>query len=254
MSSNHPTGQPRQTPGTSPDRDDQPHPPPPAQTNYPHPPPPPHPPPHASARPASPPTPRQPPPPTPPRPPPPPTGGEATVPTHTARTPARDPPAAQRPRLKAPNDPDAPGQVEPSGSAGAAARETSDPNYTAASRPRDDRTATSSMNPNASPAPNRQHGRHAHPTHVRDLMSTNLEVATPTTDLYFVARMMAERDIGAIPVVDSTDTMHPVGILTDRDIVVRVIAKNQGPDELNAGQVMTPSVTTVRPETSIDDA
>jgi CBS domain-containing protein len=85
-------------------------------------------------------------------------------------------------------------------------------------------------------------------------MTTNLEVATPTTDLYFVARMMAERDIGAVPVVDSTDTMHPVGILTDRDIVVRVIAKNQSPDELNAGQVMTPSVTTVRPETSIDDA
>jgi CBS domain-containing protein len=48
--------------------------------------------------------------------------------------------------------------------------------------------------------------------------------------------------------------MRPVGILTDRDIVVRVIAKNQGPDELNAGQVMTPTVASVRPDTTIDDA
>jgi CBS domain-containing protein len=228
MASNHPTGQDRQTSGTTPARDDKPNPAPPEQTNYAHPTAP-------GLRTA--------------------VEGEGIVSTDTARRASRDTPDDQRgTRGKAPNDPNAPETpVEPpSGSAGPAARETSDPNFTAASRPRSDFAGTSSMNPDA--MPNRQGGRQANPTHVRDLMSKNVEVATPDTDLYYVARMMAERDIGAVPIVDSTDTMRPLGILTDRDIVVRVIAKNQSPDELKAGQVMTPSATTVRPDTPLDDA
>jgi CBS domain-containing protein len=223
--SDHPTGQVRQTPGTSPDRDDKPNPAPPEQTNYNHP--------------TSPGATRAIP-------------GEGVVSSTTAlgaetRT---DP---DRPRRgPAPSDPQAPGQFEPTGSAGAAARETNDPNFTAASRPRSDATGSSPMNPDV--YPNRQTRRTANPTHVRDVMSPNVEVATPDTDLYYVARMMAERDIGVIPLVESTDSMKPVGILTDRDIVIRVIAKNQSPDELKAGQVMTPSVASVRPDTTIDEA
>jgi CBS domain-containing protein len=149
-------------------------------------------------------------------------------------------------------DRDAPGRVEPNpGSAGAAARETSDPNFTAASQPASARAAGASMNPDTPPVDTpRRRGRS---THVRDVMSANIEVAAPDTSLYYVARMMAERDIGAIPIVDSTDGMRPLGILTDRDIVVRVLAKNQNPDELRAGQVMTPTVVTARPDTPIPE-
>jgi CBS domain-containing protein len=179
--------------------------------------------------------------------------GEGIVSTGTtARGARRDTPDHEREtRGKAPNDPDAPGQVVPTGSAGAAARETSDPNFTAATRPRSDVDAGASMNPNVTPT---RHPRRNGPArHARDLMSANLEVASPDTELYYVARMMAERDIGAVPIVDSTDTMRPVGILTDRDIVVRVIAKNQTHNELRAGDVMTPSVVTVREDASVDE-
>jgi len=157
-------------------------------------------------------------------------------------------------RTTASTDRDTPGRVDPSGSAGAAARETNDPNYTAATQTPADRTAGASMNPDASAnegAAARRRGRTA--IQVRDVMSANLEVAAPDTSLYYVARMMAERDIGAVPIVDSTDSMRPLGILTDRDIVVRVLAKNQNPDELRAGQVMTPTVVTVRPDTAVPE-
>jgi CBS domain-containing protein len=157
-------------------------------------------------------------------------------------------------RTTASTDRDAPGRVDPSGSAGAAARETNDPNYTAATQTPADRMAGASMNPDAAAGESgaaRRRGRMA--THVRDVMSANVEVAAPDTSLYYVARMMAERDIGAVPIVDSTESMRPLGILTDRDIVVRVLAKNQNPDELRAGQVMTPTVVTVRPDTALPE-
>jgi CBS domain-containing protein len=89
---------------------------------------------------------------------------------------------------------------------------------------------------------------------VRDVMTPAVEVATPSTELYYAARMMADRDVGAIPVVENTDTMKPVGIVTDRDIVVRGLAKRQDVNALNVGVVMSEGAVTVRPEASVDDA
>jgi CBS domain-containing protein len=91
------------------------------------------------------------------------------------------------------------------------------------------------------------------PRYARDVMSRIVDAAEPDTDLYTVARMMAELAVSAVPVVDSTDAMRPLGIITERDIVVRVIAKNQTPDELRAGDVMTPAVITVRTDTPLDE-
>jgi CBS domain-containing protein len=56
---------------------------------------------------------------------------------------------------------------------------------------------------------------------VRDLMSRNVCIASPQDTLQKAARMMAERDIGFLPVGEN-DRM--VGMLTDRDIVVRSVA------------------------------
>jgi len=48
--------------------------------------------------------------------------------------------------------------------------------------------------------------------------------------------------------------MRPVGIITDRDIVVRVIAKNEDPKDVRVGQVMTPDVLTVAETAVLEDA
>jgi CBS domain-containing protein len=97
-------------------------------------------------------------------------------------------------------------------------------------------------------APRRQPGQ---ARTVRDVMTVDVEVCNPNTDLYYVARMMAERDIGAVPVVESTDTMRPIGIITDRDIVVRVVAKREDPNTMQAAACMSTGLLTVDPESDL---
>ena len=64
---------------------------------------------------------------------------------------------------------------------------------------------------------------------------------------------MVENDCGEIPVVDSKRTMRPVGVVTDRDIVVRCVAERQNPLEFKAGDIMSSPVVTVTPETTLED-
>ena len=93
----------------------------------------------------------------------------------------------------------------------------------------------------------------AMPMTVRDVMTPLVEVCTPQTELYYVARMMADRDVGAIPVVDNTDSMRPVGIITDRDIVVRALARRQDVNAMRAGDCMSSGVITVTPDGDLQE-
>lgn len=142
-------------------------------------------------------------------------------------------------------------------SAGRAAGETADPNFTAARHDRDNALKDAGVTrmdtgqglgalPPAAPK-----SRHA--THVRDVMTFDVAVCEPTTRLNYVARMMQERDCGAIPVVQSTDSMKPIGIVTDRDIVIRGLAKNQDPLAMRASAVMSSDPLVVHPDMSLDE-
>jgi CBS domain-containing protein len=63
--------------------------------------------------------------------------------------------------------------------------------------------------------------------------------------------MMVEKDCGCIPVVD--ENLKPIGMITDRDITVRTVAKGQNPLDLTVAKIMTSDVYTVTPETSIEE-
>jgi CBS domain-containing protein len=152
--------------------------------------------------------------------------------------------------------PDRDDRDAPPGSAGAAAAEVADPNYSAANR-------SAEIDP-GSPGYTRmdyanrggarqttQYNRHGR--QVRDIMTADVNVATPQTELYYVARMMDERDVGIIPIVESTESMKLVGLVTDRDIVVRTIAKRTDPNDLRAADVMSAGVESVSPDTSIEE-
>ena len=65
------------------------------------------------------------------------------------------------------------------------------------------------------------------------------------------ARRMRDRQVGTVLVVDD---MRPVGILTDRDLTVRVLATGLDPQLTRVSEVMTPSPTTIRQEDSIETA
>jgi CBS domain-containing protein len=154
-------------------------------------------------------------------------------------------------------------QLGPDSSAGPAALETSDPNFTAASRDRSDANSDAAY-PRMQTHPGQEqrldNSDKTRPTRkaptdasVRDLMTRDVAVCTPDTQLAHVARMMEERDCGALPVVESTDSMRPIGIVTDRDIVIRALAKNQNALSLCAGDVMSSDLLCVNPDMSLED-
>ncbi|HEY7413440.1 MAG TPA: CBS domain-containing protein [Vicinamibacteria bacterium] len=88
---------------------------------------------------------------------------------------------------------------------------------------------------------------------VKDIMTPSVTCCTPDNGLPEVARMMVDCDCGEIPVVESQSTMKPVGVITDRDIVVRAVAQGRNPLDLTAREVMTSPVITVTPDDGLDD-
>lgn len=88
---------------------------------------------------------------------------------------------------------------------------------------------------------------------VREIMTENPAHAMPDTSLQEIAKMMVENDCGCIPIIEGSDAKTPVGMITDRDIVVRSVAENQNPLELKAGDIMSVEIVTVTPETSVEE-
>ncbi|MGE3706581.1 MAG: CBS domain-containing protein, partial [Vicinamibacterales bacterium] len=71
----------------------------------------------------------------------------------------------------------------------------------------------------------------------RDLMTPDPACCSPHTTLDDVAKLMAQHDCGEIPIIDMAD--HPIGVITDRDIVCRVVADGKNPGAHTAEQYMT---------------
>lgn len=85
----------------------------------------------------------------------------------------------------------------------------------------------------------------------RDVMTPDPVCCTPTTTLDEVAKLMAHNDCGEIPVVDTAD--HPIGVITDRDIVCRVVAEGRNPQAYTVEDYMSQPVVTVREDAPLDE-
>ena len=88
-------------------------------------------------------------------------------------------------------------------------------------------------------------------TKVRDVMTTRPRCVAPDTPVTQVAELMESEDVGAIPVVEGE---RLVGIVTDRDIVVRAVAKGKDPRGMPASEVTSRELVTVDPENNLSDA
>lgn len=88
---------------------------------------------------------------------------------------------------------------------------------------------------------------------VRDIMTQNPICCTMDMRLSDVARLMVTHDCGAIPVVRTHDGGEPIGIITDRDIVCRTIARGRNPMALRVRDAMTDLVLTTTPQTAINE-
>lgn len=85
---------------------------------------------------------------------------------------------------------------------------------------------------------------------VRDLMTTNVACVRPNDSVTEAAQLMNKYDIGSVPVCENNGI---VGIITDRDIIVRNIAERRNPEITQVRDVMTQDVFTASPEMDIDD-
>ena len=85
----------------------------------------------------------------------------------------------------------------------------------------------------------------------RDVMTPDPACCSPGTTLDLVARLMIQNDCGEIPIIDITD--RPVGVITDRDIVCRVVADGKNPSAHTAEQYMSQPVVTVRADAPIGE-
>ena len=83
---------------------------------------------------------------------------------------------------------------------------------------------------------------------VSEIMTTNVATAEPDSTLEEVATMMKDENVGAIPVVDGDEL---VGIVTDRDIVVRCIAEGKDPSECEAEEIVSQDLETVSPDDDV---
>ena len=86
---------------------------------------------------------------------------------------------------------------------------------------------------------------------IRDAMTTNPRGVESSTSISEAAQLMKSEDVGPLPVVEGD---RLVGILTDRDIVLRVVADGKDPQSTTVGEIASRDLITVDPQQDLDEA
>jgi CBS domain-containing protein len=86
---------------------------------------------------------------------------------------------------------------------------------------------------------------------VRDLMSTQVVTASPSMSVVDAAKKMQEQEKGPLPIVDGE---RVVGMVTDRDLVFKVVAANKTPSDCTVADVGTMDPVTIEPDADVDEA
>lgn len=86
-----------------------------------------------------------------------------------------------------------------------------------------------------------------------DLMTKDPSCCLASDPIHLAAKLMKDEDVGSVPVIDS-DSNNLIGILTDRDIVVKIVADGNECATATVQDVMTRNPLTCRPEDDIQDA
>ncbi len=86
---------------------------------------------------------------------------------------------------------------------------------------------------------------------ISEIMTRDVDVVRPDASLEEAARKMRTRDVGPLPVCDGD---RVVGLITDRDIVVRATARGCDPKSTMVREAMTPDPVCIRDDDDIDAA
>src|SRR3990170_3723866 len=87
-----------------------------------------------------------------------------------------------------------------------------------------------------------------------DVMTMNPACCLPNDTVARLAQMMKSKDIGAVPIIENEQTRRLVGIVTDRDLALKVVAEGRGAKTTTAAEVMTRKVVTCHAEDDLQKA
>jgi len=91
-------------------------------------------------------------------------------------------------------------------------------------------------------------------TRCSDIMTEDLVCCTPGDSVTEVARLMKKEDIGPVLVIDSNNSKTLVGIVTDRDLVLKVLADGLDPRTTQVNDVMSKKLVTCRADDDVEQA
>jgi len=86
---------------------------------------------------------------------------------------------------------------------------------------------------------------------IRDVMTTEVKACEPTATVVDAAKVMAQEDVGPVPVVEDG---RLAGIVTDRDIVVKVVAKGGDPATTTVGDIASRDLVTISADDDLSGA
>ena len=89
------------------------------------------------------------------------------------------------------------------------------------------------------------------PQNIRDVMTSNPCTIDAEKSVAYAAKMMLEEDVGLAPIVQGDKL---IGMLTDRDIAIRVVAEGKDPGQVKVRDVASKQVVTIDPQQDLDEA
>ena len=88
----------------------------------------------------------------------------------------------------------------------------------------------------------------------REVMTENPVCCLPTDTVSMAARVMRREAVGPVPVINDEQSKQLIGIVTDRDLAIRVVAEARDPNHTMVSDVMTSTIFACRPEDNLSTA
>jgi CBS domain-containing protein len=86
---------------------------------------------------------------------------------------------------------------------------------------------------------------------IKDVMTSDPRTIEADKSFAYAAKMMRDEDVGLAPVVEGDKL---IGMLTDRDIAIRVVAEGKNPEQVTVREVASQQVVTIDPQQDLDEA
>ena len=86
---------------------------------------------------------------------------------------------------------------------------------------------------------------------IKDVMTSDPRTIDADKSVAYAAKMMRDEDVGLAPVVEGDKL---IGMLTDRDIAIRVVAEGKNPEQVTVREVASQQVVTIDPQQDLDEA